>query len=282
MDRSAVVNTDEHPGYKNPLKAWKEHHAVNHSRGEYQRKNDDGSIASINTAESFFSLLKRGVVGAWHHVSRKHLPKYANEFAFRWSHRNITDGERLQRFVPMIANKRITYRNRSQSSKTPALPLLASHICKVYSPAPSRGLYTSQKAIRPQRDVHGGWIDWNPNRMNGTKINVRRTGIESENPETCTSIRRPNDKARKIVLKPGTLAQESKPICPHCPPDLRLTKIQSKPETKNRARSLGCIIAAACRKPFTATVGTVLEDFRMSRSQNGSSPFSSFARPKNR
>ncbi len=127
VDRSAVVNTDEHPGYKNPLKAWKEHHAVNHSRGEYQRKNDDGSIASINTAESFFSLLKRGVVGAWHHVSRKHLPKYANEFVFRWSHRNITDGERLQRFVPMIANKRITYRNRSQSSKTPALPLLASH-----------------------------------------------------------------------------------------------------------------------------------------------------------
>ena len=83
VDQSAVVNTDEHPGYKNPLKAWKEHHAVNHSRGEYQRKNADGSIASINTAESFFSLLKRGVVGAWHHVSREHLPKYANGFAFR-------------------------------------------------------------------------------------------------------------------------------------------------------------------------------------------------------
>jgi hypothetical protein len=93
VDQSAVVNTDEHPGYKNPLKAWKEHHAVNHSRGEYQRKNADGSSAAINTAESFFSLLKRGVVGAWHHVSREHLPKDANEFAFRWSHRNMTDGE---------------------------------------------------------------------------------------------------------------------------------------------------------------------------------------------
>jgi hypothetical protein len=110
---SAVVNTDEHPGYKSPLKAWKEHHAVNHSQGDYQRKNADGSIASINTAESFFSLLKRGVVGAWHHVSREHLPKYANEFAFRWSHRNITDGERLKRFVPMMASKRITFRARS-------------------------------------------------------------------------------------------------------------------------------------------------------------------------
>ena len=126
VDQSAVVNTDEHPSYKNPLKAWKEHHAVNHSRGEYQRKNAEGSIASINTAESFFSLLKRGVVGDWHHVSREHLPKYANEFAFRWSHRNITDGERMQRFVPMIANKRIAYRAISQTNRNSALPRLSS------------------------------------------------------------------------------------------------------------------------------------------------------------
>lgn len=127
VDQSAVVNTDEHASYKNPLKAWKEHHAVNHSRGEYQRKNADGSIASTNTAESFFSLLKRGVVGAWHHVSREHLPKYANEFAFRWSYRNITDGQRMQRFVPMIANKRITYCAGSQNNKNSALPLCSSH-----------------------------------------------------------------------------------------------------------------------------------------------------------
>ena len=127
VDQSAVVNTDEHASYKNPLKSWKEHHAVNHSRGEYQRKHADGSIASINTAESFFALLKRGVVGAWHHVSREHLPKYANEFAFRWSYRNITDGEQMQRFVPLIANKRITYCTGSQNNKNSALPLCSSH-----------------------------------------------------------------------------------------------------------------------------------------------------------
>lgn len=128
VDQSAVVNTDEHPSYKNPLKAWKEHHAVNHSRREYQRKNANGSVASINTVESFFSLLKRGVVGAWHHVSREHLPKYANEFAFRWSRRNMTDGERMQRFVQMIANKRITYRTTTKSNRKSALPLHADHI----------------------------------------------------------------------------------------------------------------------------------------------------------
>jgi hypothetical protein len=114
VSRDAVVHTDEHPGYRNPLKAWKEHQAVNHSRGEYQRQNADGSRASTNTAESFFSLLKRGVIGAWHHVSREHLPQYANEFAFRWNTRQDTDGRRLARFAQGIEGKQLTYHQVSQ------------------------------------------------------------------------------------------------------------------------------------------------------------------------
>jgi transposase-like protein len=115
VDKSAVVNTDEHAGYKNPLKKWKEHHAVNHSKYEYHRENPDGSVATTNSAESFFSLLKRGVYGAWHHVSPEHLPKYANEFAFRWSHRKVTDGKRMENFLPMVSNKRLMYRKPNAS-----------------------------------------------------------------------------------------------------------------------------------------------------------------------
>jgi hypothetical protein len=59
--------------------------------------------------ESFFSLLKRGVVGAWHHISREHLAKYANEFAFRWHTRTMTVGSRLVDAVGTIAGKRLTY-----------------------------------------------------------------------------------------------------------------------------------------------------------------------------
>lgn len=110
----AIVNTDEHPGYKQPLKHWKEHQAVNHSRGEYQRRNQDGSRASTNTAESFFSLLKRAIIGAWHHVSREHLAKYANEFAFRWNTRHDSDGVRLAKFIGWMAGKRLLYRQVSQ------------------------------------------------------------------------------------------------------------------------------------------------------------------------
>lgn len=114
VSKEAVVNTDEHPAYRNPLKHWKGHQAVNHSRGEYQRKNQDGSVTSTNTAESFFSLLKRGIIGAWHHVSREHLAKYANEFAFRWNTRTDSDGHRLVKFLAAIQGKRLMYRHVSQ------------------------------------------------------------------------------------------------------------------------------------------------------------------------
>ena len=110
VDKSATVNTDEHPGYKQPLKSFARHDAVNHSKDEYHRQNLDGTISTTNSAESFFSLLKRGVYGSWHHVSREHLPKYANEFAFRWGTNKLTDGARTAAIVPLFAGKRLMYR----------------------------------------------------------------------------------------------------------------------------------------------------------------------------
>lgn len=111
VDKSATVNTDELPAYKNPVKQWKAHNTVNHAAKEYHLKLPSGDLAHVNTCESFFSLLKRGVYGAWHHVSREHLPKYANEFAFRWNNRKVSDGERMANFVPMAEDKRLTYRH---------------------------------------------------------------------------------------------------------------------------------------------------------------------------
>jgi hypothetical protein len=54
------------------------HQSVNHGAKEYAR----GEVYT-NSAESFFSLLKRGAYGNFHHVSKKHLHRYAEEFAFR-------------------------------------------------------------------------------------------------------------------------------------------------------------------------------------------------------
>jgi len=110
VSKDAVVNTDELPAYRKPLEDWKEHSTVVHSQGEYSRRNPDGTVSGINGCESFFSLLKRGVYGSWHHVSREHLPKYANEFAFRWDTRKQTDGERMETAIGMVTGKRLTYR----------------------------------------------------------------------------------------------------------------------------------------------------------------------------
>jgi len=110
VSKEAVICTDEHGGYKFPAKEFKAHHSVNHSKLEYTSKKPDGVIASTNHCESFFSLLKRGVFGSWHNVSREHLQKYTNEFAFRWNTRKMTDGARTASVIPMIEGKRLMYR----------------------------------------------------------------------------------------------------------------------------------------------------------------------------
>ena len=110
VQKDAVICTDEHPGYKHPAKAFKAHHAVNHSKLEYCTEKPDGITASVNHCESFFSLLKRGVYGAWHCVSKQHLGKYSDEFAYRWNTRFLTDGARMVQLIPGLAGKRLYYR----------------------------------------------------------------------------------------------------------------------------------------------------------------------------
>jgi hypothetical protein len=60
----------------------------------------DGEIHT-NTVESFGALLKRGIIGQCHKVSIKHLPKYIDEFNYRWNHRKSCDlfGLTIQRAV---------------------------------------------------------------------------------------------------------------------------------------------------------------------------------------
>ena len=78
------------------------HKSVNHSMGEYV----NGDI-STNTVESYFALLKRGVCGTFHHISKKHLTRYCDEFSFRWNFRKVTDGERATQAIKGVEGKRL-------------------------------------------------------------------------------------------------------------------------------------------------------------------------------
>src|SRR5688572_17062174 len=108
--KTAIVNTDSSPVYQGTENTHARHDVVNHSAYEYARKNADGSLACTNTAESFFSLLKRGVMGSFHHVSREHLHRYAGEFEFRWNNRTLNDGQRMEVAIEMAEGKSLTYK----------------------------------------------------------------------------------------------------------------------------------------------------------------------------
>jgi len=84
------------------------HDTTRHSAREYVRP---GGIHS-NTIEGAFSLLKRGVYGTFHSISRKHLHRYCAEFEFRYSARNLNDGERVAKAVKAIEGKRLTYKQQ--------------------------------------------------------------------------------------------------------------------------------------------------------------------------
>jgi transposase-like protein len=79
----SLLATDEHRGYYNLAGYGFAHEAVNHS----QKKYVVGAIHT-NTIEGFWSLVKRGVMGSYHKVSRKYLPLYVAEFQFRYNNRS--------------------------------------------------------------------------------------------------------------------------------------------------------------------------------------------------
>jgi transposase-like protein len=106
VDRTKTVfMTDDAGHYKGIGREFAGgHQTVMHSGGEYVR--DD---AHIQTAESFFALLKRGVNGVFHHVSEKHLGRYCDEFSFRWNHRKVNDGTRTICAISGAEGKRLMY-----------------------------------------------------------------------------------------------------------------------------------------------------------------------------
>lgn len=112
VDKKATVMTDEFLAYKG-LSAEFEHHTVNHGRGEYVNGN-----TYTNTAEGFFSNLKRGLNGVYHHVSEQHLERYLAEFGFRYDNRKVNDAIRTTIALEQTEGKRLTFREpiRSESN----------------------------------------------------------------------------------------------------------------------------------------------------------------------
>ncbi len=102
------LHTDQHPGYTG-LKFEYEHKSVKHMAGEYSRHEGENVVTTAHV-EGFFSLLKRGVMGTFHHISAQHLPLYLAEFEHRHNCRKISDGERTDFGLTKAVGKRLIYK----------------------------------------------------------------------------------------------------------------------------------------------------------------------------
>jgi transposase-like protein len=99
--------TDTHGGYMHVGKRFKRHEMVDHGIGEYVRGD-----AHSNSAENYFSILKRGLTGVYHGVSEAHLHRYLAEFDFRYSNREgrgVNDVSRAEIALKGFKGKRLTY-----------------------------------------------------------------------------------------------------------------------------------------------------------------------------
>jgi transposase-like protein len=106
VETGSRLHTDEALAYSGIGGLFFNHETVNHSAGEFSR--DD---VTTNSIESVFAVLKRGLIGVYHHVSKKHLGRYVDEFAFRLNEGNVRHHTltRLESLVGAVAGKRLTY-----------------------------------------------------------------------------------------------------------------------------------------------------------------------------
>jgi transposase-like protein len=106
VDKQAHIRTDAFKSYKGLDREFASHEVVNHM-DEYVR----GDVHT-NTAENYFSILKRGIDGVYHHVSEAHLPRYLAEFDFRYNHRvgaGYSDSDRTVAALLGAEGKRLMY-----------------------------------------------------------------------------------------------------------------------------------------------------------------------------
>src|SRR5271157_3136625 len=111
VDSQARLMTDENPCYKGIGSEFAGHETVCHYTKEYAR----GEVHT-NTAECTHALVKRGIVGIYHNVSREYLHRYLWQYDFLWNTRKMNDGERTVLAMKAAEGKRLMYRGPAGAS----------------------------------------------------------------------------------------------------------------------------------------------------------------------
>ena len=107
VEAGSTVYTDEAAVYRGLNNGGFGHESINRSAGEFAL----GGVTT-NGVESVFAVMKRGILGVYHHVSPKHLHRYMEEFTFRLNDGNVKRHTvaRLNSMIGGTAGKRLTYK----------------------------------------------------------------------------------------------------------------------------------------------------------------------------
>ena len=106
--QESTLYTDQNPSYAHHVEYHMDvdHFAVNHSIGEYVN-----GMAHTNGIESFWATLKRGYMGTYHRMSRKHLGRYVAEFEGRHNQREAGTHTQMVMMGRDLDGKRLRYRD---------------------------------------------------------------------------------------------------------------------------------------------------------------------------
>ncbi|MDP2385292.1 MAG: IS1595 family transposase [Bacteroidota bacterium] len=100
VDRKSVIVSDGFGAYAGLNKQYHSHEVVNHEKDEYVR-----GAYHTNNIEGFWSLVKRGIVGQYHKITRKYLQNYLDEFCFKYNFKKEEKIFELFLYNALITNK---------------------------------------------------------------------------------------------------------------------------------------------------------------------------------
>lgn len=98
------------------IKTAMPHEIVDHS---VEYVNYEKPWIHTQNIENYWSLVKRGIVGTWHHVGMPYLDQYLREFDYRFNRRKISDGERFVALFGQVAGKRLTWYCQTEQPENP-------------------------------------------------------------------------------------------------------------------------------------------------------------------
>lgn len=82
INPNSIIVSDGFGAYRHSKKVFANHFSMNHDKHKYNE-----GIYNTSTIEGFWAMLKRAVIGTYHHISVKYLQEYMNEIAFKFNYR---------------------------------------------------------------------------------------------------------------------------------------------------------------------------------------------------